>query len=125
VGGLGLRTARCFPRVHAEREPARDADDAIDLFEWTLQRILLHDLEAHWGGSTGTAVRHQALRPLQAQSEVLFSTLVHAGHGMGTEPSGASAPRAETKVFSGGENAEVVWRVSWVFCRVTDGTAIA
>jgi hypothetical protein len=57
-----------------------EADDGIDLFEWSLQRILLHDLDAHHGGAKPPRVRHQSLAPLQPQCELLFSMLAHAGH---------------------------------------------
>jgi Zn-dependent protease with chaperone function len=57
-----------------------EADERIDLFEWSLQRILLHDLEARHGGVTPPRVRHHALASLQPQCELLFSMLAHAGH---------------------------------------------
>jgi hypothetical protein len=57
-----------------------EADKGIDLFEWSLQRILLHDLEAHHGGAKSPRVRHRSLAALQPQCEVLLSMLAHAGH---------------------------------------------
>ena len=57
-----------------------EADEGIDLFEWTLQRILLHDLDAHHGGAKPPRVRHRSLEPLQSQCELLLSVLAHAGH---------------------------------------------
>ena len=56
------------------------ADDRIDVFEWSLHRILLHDLETQHGKITPPRVRHRTLAPLQAQCEVLLSILAHAGH---------------------------------------------
>jgi Zn-dependent protease with chaperone function len=57
-----------------------DADQHIDAFEWSLQRILLHDLEAHYGHSTPPGVRYRTLAPLERQAELLLSILAHAGH---------------------------------------------
>jgi Zn-dependent protease with chaperone function len=56
------------------------ADDRIDLFEWSLHRILLHDLEAQHGKVIPPRVRHRTLAPLQPQCEVLLSMLARAGH---------------------------------------------
>ena len=56
------------------------ADDAIDLFEWSLQRILVRDLDARQEGARAPHVRHHSLPPLQPQCEVLLSRLAHAGH---------------------------------------------
>ena len=56
------------------------ADDRIDLFEWSLHRILLRDLETQYGTGTPPRVRHHTLAPLQPQCEVLLSMLAHAGH---------------------------------------------
>ncbi|HUE86500.1 MAG TPA: M48 family metallopeptidase [Vicinamibacterales bacterium] len=57
-----------------------EADADIDLFEWSLQRILLHDLEAHHGSVKPPRVRHRSLGRLQPQCEVLLSMLAYAGH---------------------------------------------
>src|SRR5690606_24263313 len=57
-----------------------EADRRIDLFEWSLQRILLRDLEAHAGSAPAPRVRHRSLAPLQPQLELLLSMLAHAGH---------------------------------------------
>ncbi len=56
------------------------ADNTIDLFEWSLQRILLHNLETHHGKVKPTRVRYRSLAPLQPQCELLLSILAHAGH---------------------------------------------
>jgi Zn-dependent protease with chaperone function len=56
------------------------ADERIELFEWSLHRILLHELEAHHGTATPPRVRHRSLAPLQTQCELLLSVLAHAGH---------------------------------------------
>jgi Zn-dependent protease with chaperone function len=57
-----------------------EADQHIDAFEWSLQRILLHDLEAHYGHRTPPGVRYRTAAPLERQMELLLSVLAHAGH---------------------------------------------
>lgn len=54
-------------------------DNRIDLFEWSLQRILLRDLETHYGTVTPPRIRYHTLASLQPQCEVLLSMLAHAG----------------------------------------------
>jgi Zn-dependent protease with chaperone function len=56
------------------------ADNQIDLFEWSLHRILLHDLDAHRGKARPSAVTPHALPSAQAACELLLSMLAHAGH---------------------------------------------
>ena len=57
-----------------------EADQTIDLFEWALQRILLHDLEAQRFNVTPGRVRYRKLHRLQPHYELLLSTLAHTGH---------------------------------------------
>ncbi len=57
-----------------------EADRTIDLFEWSLQRILLHDLEAQQFNVMSGRVRHRKLHRLQAHYELLLSTLAYKGH---------------------------------------------
>jgi Zn-dependent protease with chaperone function len=77
---LRLLTAEQYRQFRQNVAVLVEADEGIDLFEWSLQRILLHDLEAHHGGATPPRVRHHSLAPLQPQCELLFSMLAHAGH---------------------------------------------
>jgi Zn-dependent protease with chaperone function len=73
-------TAEQYRRFRQNVAVLVEADDAIDLFEWSLQRILLHDLDAHHGRVKPARVRHRSLTALQPQCEVLLSMLAHAGH---------------------------------------------
>ena len=57
-----------------------EADHTIDLFEWSLQRILLHDLEVQRFSATPGRVRYRKLYRLQPHYELLLSTLAHTGH---------------------------------------------
>ena len=56
------------------------ADDTIGLFEWSLQRILMHDLDGRHVEVTPSRVRHQTLDHLGPSCEALFSTLAYVGH---------------------------------------------
>jgi len=56
------------------------ADNHIDLFEWSLHRILLHELEAHFVKRSPPRVRYGTLAPVRAHSELLLSMLAYAGH---------------------------------------------
>ena len=55
------------------------ADQQIDLFEWSLQRILLHDLEARRAPAGPPRVRYRTLASVQAPCELLLSMLACAG----------------------------------------------
>ena len=55
-------------------------DDAIDLFEWSLHRILLHDLAPRFVKRSPPRVRHGTFASVRAQGELLLSTLAHGGH---------------------------------------------
>jgi Zn-dependent protease with chaperone function len=57
-----------------------EADRTIALFEWSLQRILLHDLDAKRFNLRPGRVRHHKLHRLQPHYELLLSTLAHTGH---------------------------------------------
>ena len=56
------------------------ADDEIDMFEWSLHRILLHELEAHFVKRSPPRVRYRTLASVRAHSELLLSMLAYAGH---------------------------------------------
>ncbi len=55
------------------------ADQKIDLFEWTLQRILLAHLRPHFERMRPPRVRYSSLARLTPQCSVLLSTLAHLG----------------------------------------------
>ena len=56
------------------------ADTHVSVFEWALQRMLLHDL-AEQRDMTGTRhVRHHRLEAVAPQCAVLLSALAHLGH---------------------------------------------
>ena len=55
------------------------ADEQIDLFEWSLHRILLHDLEARRATAGARRIRHHSVASVQAPCELLLSMLAYAG----------------------------------------------
>ena len=57
-----------------------EADEMLDLFEWSLQRILLRDMQGRFGRSGPERVRHRSLRTLQSPLAVLMSVLAYVGN---------------------------------------------
>jgi Zn-dependent protease with chaperone function len=70
------------------------ADAQIDLFEWTLQRILLAHLTPHFEAVRAPGVRYRSMRRLAPHCSVLLSTLALARSG--ADPEGAFKRAAET-----------------------------
>jgi len=57
------------------------ADEAIDLFEWTMHRLLLHQLAPHFEGVSGRSrTRPANSAMLSKHASLLLSLLAHAGH---------------------------------------------
>ncbi|MFN3167069.1 MAG: M48 family metallopeptidase [Phycisphaeraceae bacterium] len=55
------------------------ADGRLDLFEWTLKRLLLHHLDAHFKPGPDPAVRYYNLKPLAEPCAIVLSALAHIG----------------------------------------------
>jgi len=56
-----------------------EADSRIDLFEWSLNRILGRDIEAALGHGRPARVRFQSVAAARARCELLMSTLAYVG----------------------------------------------
>ncbi len=56
-----------------------EADEVIDLFEWSLQRILLRDLDANFGGMGPGRVKHYSISGVHSPLAVLISVLAYVG----------------------------------------------
>ncbi len=54
------------------------ADKRIDLFEWSLQKILFHHLDAHFGKPGERVAKYGSFDKLRKDVEVLLSVLVHS-----------------------------------------------
>lgn len=55
------------------------ADGRVDLFEWTLQRLLLRHLDAHFKPAPDPAVQYYNLKPLAESCGAVLSALAHVG----------------------------------------------
>ena len=58
-----------------------EADGQIQLFEFTLQKILLRHLDLSFSNSTGTAVRYKSIVPLLPDVGVVLSALASSASG--------------------------------------------
>ena len=56
-----------------------EADEKLDLFEWVLQRMILHHLEPQFGNVKPSRVQYYALNQLHGPVSLLLSALSHAG----------------------------------------------
>jgi Zn-dependent protease with chaperone function len=61
------------------------ADKRIDLFEWSLQKILFHHLDAHFGRPGKRVAKYSSIERLRMHVAALLSVLVHACLKDGTE----------------------------------------
>ncbi|MDE2924574.1 MAG: M48 family metallopeptidase [Acidobacteriota bacterium] len=57
-----------------------EADEMLDLFEWSLQRILLRDMQGRFGRSGPERVRHRSLRAVRSPLAVMLSVLAYVGN---------------------------------------------
>ena len=57
-----------------------EADKTIDLFEWSLHRILRQDLDALGGRGRQARVRYRSVDAVRAHCERLMSALAYVGH---------------------------------------------
>jgi len=55
------------------------ADNRVNLFEWALQRILLHHLDADFNKRPPPSAKYRSLSLLKVECELLFSLLAYAG----------------------------------------------
>ncbi len=77
---LRALTSRQYQRFQENVVELVAADEVIDLFEWSLQRILLRDMQASFGRSGPTRVRHRSVKAVQSPLAVLMSVLAYVGH---------------------------------------------
>ena len=77
---LGRLTADQHARFTENVAELVRADDTISLFEWVLQRVLLHDLERARGTRPPARIRHRNLARILPHADVLLSGLAYAGH---------------------------------------------
>lgn len=71
-----------------------DADNKIDIFEWALQRIVTHRLNAHFYPKRPPSVLYRTLEPVESQVSILLSLLAYAC---------GSHPQAVSEAFGQGQ----------------------
>jgi Zn-dependent protease with chaperone function len=76
-----------------------EADGQVDLFEWTLQKVLLRHLSAHFAPQSPPSKLERSAAALLPQAQVLLSALAHLG---------AKAPETATPAFQAGV-AALAW----------------
>ena len=86
AGKRGDDNIRLFGNFPAGTRPAAaGADKRIDLFEWSLQKILFHHLDAHFGRPGKRVAKYSSIERLRMHVAALLSVLVHACVKDGTE----------------------------------------
>jgi len=68
-----------YAAFKANVEELIEADRKIDVFEWTLQRILLHHLAPEFEKARPARVKYRSLQRVVPHCQVVLSTLAHAG----------------------------------------------
>ena len=68
-----------YAAFKANVEELIEADRKIDVFEWTLQRILLHHLAPEFEKARPARVKYRSLERVAPHCQVVLSTLAHAG----------------------------------------------
>jgi len=68
-----------YAAFKANVEELIEADRKIDVFEWTLQRILLHHLAPEFERARPARVKYRSLERVVPHCQVVLSTLAHAG----------------------------------------------
>ena len=99
---------RALPKTYYEQFSANirsliGADEKISLFEWCLQRSLLHHLQVNQSGRFGKGANRGKLSRLQEPARVLLSSLAYAGH--------ESKGQAETSFSAAAKHADVDWTI--------------
>jgi Zn-dependent protease with chaperone function len=77
---LRTLTAAQHERFVANVVALAEADHTVDLFEWSLHRILLRDLDEQASPNRRTRIRHHSIDAVRTQCELLISTLAYVGN---------------------------------------------
>jgi hypothetical protein len=79
IPALRALTADQFRRFEANLVALVESDEVIDLFEWSLHRILRRDLQGTFGRPGAVRVKFRSLSAVASQSVLLLSVVAHAG----------------------------------------------
>ena len=79
VPALQKMSPEQYRKFESNLDQLIEADDRVDLFEWTLRRLLTRHLEAHLFRPRDPRVQYYALKPVAEHCAVLLSTLSRVG----------------------------------------------
>ena len=69
-----------YAKFHENVERLIQADDKLDLLEYSVQSMLWKNLDVHFGRAKPSSVRHRRLEPILPSLVDVLSTLAYAGH---------------------------------------------
>ena len=72
-----------FEQFRAAVQTLVESDQEIDLFEYTIQKIVLRHLEPHYAPARRQVIQYYAIKPLAPDCAIILSALAHIGQ---TEP---------------------------------------
>jgi Zn-dependent protease with chaperone function/uncharacterized tellurite resistance protein B-like protein len=79
LGTLRHLTAEQYKQFSQTLEWLIESDGKIELFEFVLQKIILHHLAPQFGGAARAVVQYYSIRPLVPDCAVLLSALANVG----------------------------------------------
>ncbi|HEX7618255.1 MAG TPA: M48 family metalloprotease [Verrucomicrobiae bacterium] len=85
LGTLRHLTAEQYKQFSQTLEWLIESDGKIELFEFVLQKIILHHLGPQFGGTRPPTVQYYTLKPLVPDCAVVLSALANVGNGDATE----------------------------------------
>jgi Zn-dependent protease with chaperone function len=81
LGALRRLTAGEFTRFSQTLSWLVESDGKIELYEFVLQKIVLHHLAPQFGQAARTTIQYYSLKPLVPDCAILLSALANAGSG--------------------------------------------
>ncbi len=112
IPALRFLSAGQYTRFREIVQALIDADEQVDLFEYALQRVLVHHLDPVFGGTTKPhAANYYAIRGLEQETSVVLSVLARKGNDDPGEQAAAfdaaagkiAAPKANFQFLSENE----------------------
>jgi uncharacterized tellurite resistance protein B-like protein len=85
LGTLRHLTAEQYKQFSQTLEWLIESDGKIELFEFVLQKIILHHLGPQFGGARPPTVQYYTLKPLVPDCAVVLSALANVGNGDAAE----------------------------------------
>ena len=81
LGALSGLSESQYPPFMANVRALIEADAKVDLFEWSLGRVLGRHLSERFGDVKRSRVKYYGLGKLEHECGVLLSALAYVGHG--------------------------------------------